>query len=65
MAKRKVFTVSVPTSGLNVREAPDKSAGVLRVLPNGEKVTIDPDALTAEGWSELQDGGYVMTEFLK
>lgn len=65
MAARKNYTVSVPTSGLNVREEPDKAARVLRVIPNGERVAIDPEADTPLDWRALQGGGYVMAEYLE
>lgn len=64
MAARKTYSVSSPT-GLNVREKPSRTARVLRVLQEGEKVAVDKAAEVPDGWKALRDGGYVMTEFLK
>ena len=64
MAARKTYSVSSST-GLNVREKPSRTARVLRVLPEGEKVAVDKAAETPEGWKALRGGGFVMSEFLK
>lgn len=56
-----VYTVASPT-GLNVREAPDRSARVVLVLAAGEQVQQTGDA--PPGWVAV-NGGYVMQEFLK
>lgn len=64
MAARKTFTVdSAP--GLNVREAPSRTARVLRILRHGEKAVIDPAAVVPAGWKALRDGGFVMSAYLK
>lgn len=63
-AARKNFTVkSAP--GLNVRKQPSLGAEVLRVLTDGEKVTIVTDAEAPEGWAAVKAGGYVMKAYLK
>lgn len=64
MAGRKVFTVSWP-SGLNVRKSPSRSAPILRVLRDGEKVNVNTAVETPEGWKALRDGGFVMSDYLK
>lgn len=56
-----VYTVNSPT-GLNVREKPDKTAKVLRVLKHGETVKQNGDA--PKGWIAVK-GGYVMAAYLK
>lgn len=61
---RKNYTVDSET-GLNVRESPSRSAEVLRVLKHGEKIVVDNAAETPEGWKALQDGGFVMSGYLK
>lgn len=63
-AQRKNYTVKVEHGGLNVREEPSKESRILRVLKNGEKVTVDPAADAAIGWFAVKGGGYVMGEFL-
>lgn len=50
---------------MNVRESPSRSAEVLRVLKHGEKIVVDNAAETPEGWKALQDGGFVMSGYLK
>lgn len=65
MAKqRTTYTVGSPT-GLNVRQHPAKNAPILRVLPYGEKVGIDPTIEAPEGWKALLGDGFVMGEYLK
>lgn len=56
-----VYTVN-STTGLNVRETPDKAAKVLRVLAHGEHVEKAGDA--PKGWIAVK-GGYVMAAYLK
>lgn len=63
MAKRKTYTVN-SEPGLNVRENPSMDAQILRVLSDGEKITVDPNAET-DGWKALTDGGFVMAKYLK
>ncbi len=57
-----VYTVASPT-GLNVREKPDKTARVLRVLGHGE--AVEQDGKAPNGWLAVKGGGYVMAEYLK
>lgn len=64
MAARKTFTVN-SEPGLNVREFPSRSARIVRVLRDGEKVTIVADAAAPDGWTALRGGGYVVSEYLK
>lgn len=64
MAARKTWTVA-SKPGLNVRKYPEKDAPVLRVLPDGEKITVDSGVRTEAGWKALVGGGYVMSEYLK
>lgn len=64
MAARKNYTVNSKT-GLNLRESPSRSARVIRVLKDGEKVTADNAVEAPDGWKAVKGGGYVMTEFLK
>ena len=51
--------------GLNVREQPADDAEILRVLPDGEIVTLSGTAKNPRGWKALADGGYVMAKYLK
>lgn len=64
MAGRKNYTVN-SEPGLNVRAEPSRSASVLMILKDGEKIVVDNAAETPEGWKALRDGGFVMSEFLK
>lgn len=56
------YTVASQT-GLNVRENPDKTAKVLRVLGHGE--AVEQDGKAPKGWISVKGGGYVMAEYLK
>lgn len=64
MAARKNYTVN-SKPGLNLRESPSRSARVIRVLKDGEKVTADNAVEAPNGWKAVKGGGYVMTEYLK
>jgi len=64
MAPRRNYTVE-SKPGLNVRAFPAKDARIVRVLRNGEKVSVDNKAAAPEGWKALAGGGYVMAEYLK
>lgn len=64
MAARKSYAVE-SKPGLNVRESPSLQARVLRVLRDGEKVTVNNSAAVPEGWRAIQSGGFVMAKFLK
>ena len=61
---RRTFTVKTEVAGLNLREEPTTESRILRLIPNGEKVTIDPAAEVPEGWCAVKDGGYVMKQYL-
>ena len=64
-APRKNFTVKTNKAGLNLREEPSTESKIIQLIPNGEKVTIDPVAEAPEGWVAVRGGGYVMREFLE
>ena len=64
MAGRKNYTVD-SKPGLNVRAEPSRSARVLKILKDGDKIAVDNTAEVPDGWKALRDGGYVMTEYLK
>lgn len=73
MARRKLTplpennlrTVTVNSaSGLNLREAPAYDAPVLRVLRDGEELTVNADDSTHPGWFYAEGGGYVMARYV-
>ena len=64
MAGRKNYTV-VSKPGLNVRAEPSRSAQVLKILGDGERIVVDNAAVTPQGWKALRDGGFVMSEYLR
>lgn len=64
-AQRRNYTVRTKKAGLNLREEPSKESNILRLIPNGEKVTVDPSVETPLGWFAVKGGGYVMGEFLE
>lgn len=64
MAQRRTFYVKTRKAGLNLREAPSRESRILSLLPNGEKVVIDPKAETPDGWAAVKSGGFVMKKFL-
>jgi hypothetical protein len=51
----------VTAARLNVREAPDKEAGVLRIISKGDVVTGERKG----GYVALADGGYTATKFVE
>lgn len=65
MAKRVNYIVKAPLGRLNVREEPSLKAQILSTLETGAKVRIDPTAKTPDGWKALEDGGFVMAEYLE
>lgn len=65
MAKRANYIVNAPLGRLNVRESPILDARILSTLETGTKVRIDPKANVPDGWKALENGGYVMAEFLE
>lgn len=73
MARRKLTplpednlrTVTVNSaSGLNLREAPAYDAPVLRVLRDGESITINTAKTDPAGWLAVDGGGYVMARYV-
>lgn len=66
MAGRKNYAVATEGRGLNVRKFPAKTAPVIRVLSDGEKIAVDNTVEVPSGWKKLLgDDGFVMAEFLK
>ena len=51
--------------GLNLRKNPARNAPVLRVLKDGETITLDNSIDVPGGWKAVAGGGFVMAEFLK
>ena len=51
--------------GLNLRKNPARNAPVLRVLKDGETITLDNSIGVPGGWKAVAGGGFVMAEFLK
>jgi len=64
MAARKIFTVNA-AHGLNLRAEPSRKARVLRILADGEKITVDSETASPDGWLAVKGGGFVMTQFIK
>ncbi len=50
--------------GLNLRKNPARNAPVLRVLKDGETITLDNSIDVPGGWKAVAGGGFVMAEFL-
>lgn len=58
-------TVTVRSaSGLNLREAPAFDAPIMRVLRDGEKITVNIDERTPPGWLLVDGGGYIMARYV-
>ena len=51
--------------GLNIRKNPARNAPVLRVLKDGEVITLDNSIDVPGGWKAVAGGGFVMAEYLK
>ena len=51
--------------GLKLRKSPARNAPVLRVLKDGETITLDNSIDAPGGWKAVAGGGFVMAEFLK
>lgn len=64
MAARRFYTVN-SSCGLNVRESPSFEAAILRVLPDGEQVTVDGTRKPPREWVAVEGGGYVCKDYLK
>lgn len=50
--------------GLNLRKFPALNAPVIRILRDGEQITIDSGA-SVPGWKAVAGGGFVMAQFVK
>lgn len=61
---RRRFTVN-SAHGLNLRAEPSRKANVLRILADGEKITVDNETASPDGWIAVKGGGFVMTRFIK
>lgn len=59
------YIVKTRKAGLYLRERPSKTGRVIRLIPNGERVTVKTAADIPTGWFALDGGGYVMAEFLE
>lgn len=64
-APRRNYTVRTRKKGLNLRAEPSKESRILRLIPNGEVIKVDPTADAPLGWFAVKGGGYVMGEFLE
>lgn len=50
--------------GLNLRQHPALNAPVLRVLKDGEQITLDSTAEAPVGWKAVAGGGFVMAQYV-
>lgn len=50
--------------GLNLRKHPALNAPVLRVLEDGEQITLDSTIEAPGGWLAVAGGGYVMAQYV-
>jgi len=50
--------------GLNLRQHPALNAPVLRVLEDGEQITLDSTIEAPGGWKAVAGGGFVMGQYL-
>lgn len=64
MAVRKWYSVNTER-GLNLRSEPSKTAPILKILKNGERVEADNSVDVPDGWIAIKDQGFVMKQFLK
>lgn len=51
--------------GLNLRKNQARNAPVLRVLKDGETITLDNSIDVPGGWKAVAGGGFVMADHLK
>lgn len=51
--------------GLNLRKNPALNAPVLRVLRDGEQITLDGGIEAPGGWKAVAGGGFVMAQYIK
>ena len=49
------------TTNVNIRQEPNLSATIIRVLKKGEQIEIKEEL---ENWSKTLDGYYIMSQFL-
>lgn len=64
MAKRVNYIVNAPLGRLNIREKPSLNARILSTIETGAKLRIDPKSDAPDGWTAVEEGGFVMREFL-
>lgn len=50
--------------GLNLRQHPALNAPVLRVLKDGEQITLDSTIEAPGGWLAVAGGGFVMAQYV-
>lgn len=51
--------------GLNLRQHPALNAPVLRVLKDGEQITLDSTIEAPGGWKAVAGGGFVMAQYIE
>lgn len=51
--------------GLNLRQHPALNAPVLRVLEDGEQITLDSAIEAPGGWKAVAGGGFVMAQYIE
>lgn len=51
--------------GLNLRQHPALNAPVLRVLKDGEQITLDSTKDAPGGWKAVAGGGFVMAQYIE
>lgn len=51
--------------GLNLRQHPALNAPVLRVLKDGEQITLDSAIEAPGGWKAVAGGGFVMAQYIE
>ena len=51
--------------GLNLRQHPALNAPVLRVLEDGEQITLDSTIEAPGGWKAVAGGGFVMAQYIE
>ena len=51
--------------GLNLRQHPALNAPVLRVLKDGEQITLDSAIEAPGGWKAVAGSGFVMAQYIE
>ncbi len=51
--------------GLNLRKSPALNAPVLRILQDGEQITLDSSLEAPNGWKAVAGGGFVMAQYIQ